>query len=605
MFLPYRGKGENTAHFVFVDTFNFSFFDDKPEAPEDAAAPASSPAPASSEAAPEADPFGFDDFSLEDSPHPSNTSPIEAEPEFRISPRLGLNSSGDFSGPESDVNIASRLDLNATGGSDNALDTDLPDLEFEPFLAGPNEDELHDITLAPSIEPPAQPSLSGVDEVSIPHSQAGFTSVHGTELDFAPVSSDVAEANEALAGESLDFAQIEPTTVASFPEVRASVEPAVFIASAADNPVPIPDATPIPAPPAATARLGAAKGAKFLTADDPYGELAPPRERLRVAVLGASGIGKNHARWLAKHSCDVVAFLGSSDESVELTRSHLEAHMGFSGQGFSDLGRLLSQTQPQAVSIASPSPLHFAQAMQCLEAGIHVLCEKPLVYSPNRTKRENVSGALELLKAAARRELVLATQLQYGAASPILCRLAGVSPFEVGDFAMEIETTNVKAPRDPKELWIELASHPLSVAQYIAGEGAEIIEETIQIVPARSAYTSEVSARFGVQCEGGRLLMCRAIVRWFDKIVDNREPRRRFSFNGRVVQYSGVKSPDGTYIAQYVAPDGYISHYSDPVDYLVGNFVRTCWGDDQLLLSAEQGVQNLDWLLTTAAKLPV
>ena len=123
------------------------------------------------------------------------------------------------------------------------------------------------------------------------------------------------------------------------------------------------------------------------------------------------------------------------------------------------------------------------------------------------------------------------------------------------------------------------------------------------MLASRTAHATEIASRFGIACEGGRLMMCRSIVRWFDKIVDNREPRRRFAFNGRVVQYSGVKSPDGTYMAQYVAPDGYISHYSDPVDYLVGNFVRSCWNEDELLLSAEQGVQNLEWLLTTADKL--
>ena len=35
--------------------------------------------------------------------------------------------------------------------------------------------------------------------------------------------------------------------------------------------------------------------------------------------------------------------------------------------------------RPKAVCIATPSTLHFLQALECLEAGAHVLCEKPLV----------------------------------------------------------------------------------------------------------------------------------------------------------------------------------------------------------------------------------
>ena len=30
---------------------------------------------------------------------------------------------------------------------------------------------------------------------------------------------------------------------------------------------------------------------------------------LKVAVIGASGIGKNHARWFHRHGCDVAAFV--------------------------------------------------------------------------------------------------------------------------------------------------------------------------------------------------------------------------------------------------------------------------------------------------------
>ncbi len=646
-----------------MDTFNFSFFEDKPqESQTDAEDTSSTPTSATSEneaphgtVADDDDPFGFNAFDIHEGV-PETTaedltldappaSPVASEPEddFGFSSLSGSN-----------VNKSGRSDTfpdlafaPSTSSDDEPMDVDFDDIRIE----NDNEaDAFGDLDFSPESydamtteagealtlsssdsfdlpEMDAQP-VAEMESFSLPPTPAEVEAQPVEELEpfaLAQIPAEVEPEPEEIPEIATVLPPIEPT------EIRASVVPAVFLTPAPIPPAPAP---PVPVPPAAApepvaqpklvalaeptieevpptpvpastpaAREGRPRPARFLTTDDPYGEVAPPRERLRVAVLGASGIGKNHARWLARHSCDVVSFLGSSDESVDLTRSHLEAHMGFSGRGYSDLGRLLNETQPQAVCIASPSDLHYAQAMQCLEAGVHVLCEKPLVYAPTRPRRENADGARELLKAAAKRNLVLATQLQYGAATPILCRLAGVSPFEVGDFAMEIETTNPKSPRDPKELWVDLASHPLSVAQYLAGDGGEIVQETLQIQPSRSAYTSEVTARFGVRCHEGRLLMCRVIVRWFDKIVDNRDPRRRFSFNGRVVQYSGVKSPDGTYIAQYVAPDGYISHYSDPVDYLIGNFVRTCWGEDQLIFSAEQGVQNLDWLLSTVEKL--
>jgi hypothetical protein len=44
-----------------------------------------------------------------------------------------------------------------------------------------------------------------------------------------------------------------------------------------------------------------------------------------VAVIGASGIGKNHARWFHQHSCEVGAFMGSSPASIERTQELLRA----------------------------------------------------------------------------------------------------------------------------------------------------------------------------------------------------------------------------------------------------------------------------------------
>lgn len=614
---------QKRAHCLLVDTFNFSFFDDKPqESKSDAEETSSSSTPAASEnegqTDTDEDPFGFDAFDLSESAPETET---DEEEDFDLTldtPDEPTPTSKNDDADKFDLSsLSAGIRVNESLGGDNfpglslALPSSKSDFDGFDDLQLDSEKQSSDTSFDDlALEPTPQTSATSLGDFDLELEDANSVRDNANQLRQMGFDDSLSLPEPEPISESEPLQKLEPLTKHetedfSLPldptEIRASVTPAIFLE-------PTPPAQESKKKPSgqspSTREEGAkAKLARFLTTDDPYGEVAPPRARLRVAILGASGIGRNHARWFARHSCDVVSFLGSSDESVERTQSQLQTHMGFEGQGYSDLGRLLSETQPQAICIASPSPLHYVHAMQCLEAGTHVLCEKPLVYAPKRSKRENMDGARELLKAATKRNLVLATQLQYGSATPILCRLAGVSPFEVGDFAMEIETSNSKSPRDPKELWVDLAPHPLSVAQYLGGDGAEIVQETLQLLPSRSAYTTEVTARFGVRSAEGRLIMCRIIVRWFDKGVDNREPRRRFSFNGRIVQYSGVKSPDGTYMAQYVAPDGYISHYSDPVDYLIGNFVRTCWQEDQLILSSEQGVQNLDWLLSTAEKL--
>ena len=317
---------------------------------------------------------------------------------------------------------------------------------------------------------------------------------------------------------------------------------------------------------------------------------------LNVAVLGASGIGKNHARWFHRHGCQVVGFLGTSEDSTAQTESDLSADFDFQGNAYTDLETLLQTEKPDIVCVATPPPLHFGHVLQSLEAGAHVLCEKPLVYAPTRKFRENRDGAKELVKVAARRKLNLGTQLQYGGATPILCKLAGLSPSDVGDFAMELETVNPNAPRDPRELWIDLGPHPVSVAQMLAGAGAQLAEETIVFEPYQDDEKTEVLARFGINCADGRLLMVRAVVRALrgDK---PRKPRRRFSFNGHAVTYAPLESAKNGFQAQFVAPDGYASVYPDPVDYLVGKFVRACRNGEAPMITGDFGRENLEWML--------
>ena len=326
---------------------------------------------------------------------------------------------------------------------------------------------------------------------------------------------------------------------------------------------------------------------------------------MKIAILGASGIGRSHARWFARQNNEIVAILGSSDESAAQTGVLLHEEFGFSGLTYSNLTALLHETQPEAVCVATPSTLHFLQALECLEAGAHVLCEKPLVYAPNRKLRENLDGAKELVRLARKKQLILATQLQYGAATPILTKLAGTTPREVGDFAMEIETFNAKAPREPRELWMDLAPHPLSVAQFLGGEGAKLSEDSIRLHHFQDAEKTEVTARFQVVCPDGRLLTCRAILRALDGTFETRRPLRRFAFNGRVVLYNGVSTPDGTYHAQYTAPDGYDNLYHDPVDYLISDFLGAIRERRAPLVSGELGMQNLEWLLKMAERFEI
>ncbi len=92
-----------------------------------------------------------------------------------------------------------------------------------------------------------------------------------------------------------------------------------------------------------------------------------------VAVVGIGFIGPVHVEALRRLGHRVVGLLGSSPEKSFVAARDLGIPRGYAG-----LGELLDDPLVQVVHLASPNVHHFAQCRQVLNAGKHVVCEKPL-----------------------------------------------------------------------------------------------------------------------------------------------------------------------------------------------------------------------------------
>jgi len=184
---------------------------------------------------------------------------------------------------------------------------------------------------------------------------------------------------------------------------------------------------------------------------------------LRVAVLGASGFGRHHARWYGELGCEVVAFLGSSPATVAATAKALKGAAKFRGRGYTSLDALLASERPDAVSVCTPPHLHGEHVQAALEAGCAVLCEKPFVWRPGVPGSSLVAEAVRLVKAARRAGLVLAVNTQYAAAAEEYRRMAPQALEAPGRFFGQM-TSQLK-PDGPRgrDIVVDLLPHPLSV----------------------------------------------------------------------------------------------------------------------------------------------
>src|SRR5215203_2902970 len=99
------------------------------------------------------------------------------------------------------------------------------------------------------------------------------------------------------------------------------------------------------------------------------------RQPLRVAVIGLGWAGQQHlAAYAEAADVDMVAMAGM--EPAQLTRLG-DLYGVPSDHRFGDWRELLDRTELDIVSIAAPTTLHEPIAVAALNAGIHVLSEKP------------------------------------------------------------------------------------------------------------------------------------------------------------------------------------------------------------------------------------
>jgi len=128
-----------------------------------------------------------------------------------------------------------------------------------------------------------------------------------------------------------------------------------------------------------------------------YSSLAP----VRVAVVGTGGRGTDLIRKLS--TIERAQIVAVCDDYLP----HLQGGATAAGNGVQTYERyekMLREVKPDAVVIATPLYLHFEMAMQALETGCDVFCEKTMCYS--------VDQAVELAAKVKERGAVFQVGLQ-------------------------------------------------------------------------------------------------------------------------------------------------------------------------------------------------
>lgn len=188
---------------------------------------------------------------------------------------------------------------------------------------------------------------------------------------------------------------------------------------------------------------------------------------LRIGVVGMGNAGLAFVPAIAKHpDFALVAFV----EPDEGSRAGCEARYGVSG--YADLGRMLAQASLDVVCIASPTQCHTDQTLQAIEAGVHVLVEKPMA--------TGLDDARRMVRAASERGVTLLVGHSHSYDLPILKMREVIASGRLGAVRMAHNwcfTDWMYRPRRPDELdsgsgggvTLRQGSHQFDILRLVCG----------------------------------------------------------------------------------------------------------------------------------------
>lgn len=179
---------------------------------------------------------------------------------------------------------------------------------------------------------------------------------------------------------------------------------------------------------------------------------------IKVAVIGVGSMGKNHARIYSElPQTRLVAVADINIQAAEWVAAR------YGGKAYADYRQMLEREKPEAVSIAVPTALHSQVACIVVEAGAHVLIEKPIAASLEEGEsiiRRARSSGRQLMVGHIVRFNPAIQALKKKLENGDLGRIFQISCRRVGPFPARIRDVGVV---------IDLAPHDLDLMRYLTG----------------------------------------------------------------------------------------------------------------------------------------
>ena len=277
----------------------------------------------------------------------------------------------------------------------------------------------------------------------------------------------------------------------------------------------------------------------------------------------------------------MTAVLGTSPETAEAAAQALGKTTGTRPAAFTDIDVLIEAVTPEAIVIASPTRTHETYLERALQARVHVLCEKPLLWNYD----DPAGRAAELAEGFRTAGRVLRVNAQWPFTLPSYRELHPDVPHAPACFEMRM------APAaQGLDMLFECLPHPLSLLATVTGDpGAEIRRPEVRPIKDGWDLRFEYAARPGS-------IECRVVLERCEA-----QPRpAAYGFDGRMAHRRVELDP----YRFFLEGAGRVIPLPDPTPLLVRSFLAEAASDakTEIDLAAVPGVAHLVRLVRAATE---
>lgn len=214
--------------------------------------------------------------------------------------------------------------------------------------------------------------------------------------------------------------------------------------------------------------------------------------KTRVAVIGLGEIGNRHTRMYLKHPD--VELVGVCD--IDHSRADA-ASAAFGVPAFYDAKTMFDAVGPEVVSVATGGVEygsdHYKPTMEALEAGIHVLCEKPI--------SNEIWQAEEMVAKAKEKNLCFGIDLNHRFTPAARIAKKWLDDGRLGHLLFINMSMWIMNPRESSP-WFQIKAlhpHTMNIMQHFCGD-VEAVQCFVTHSPLRTIWTT---AQFNLMFKNG------------------------------------------------------------------------------------------------------